>query len=124
MNHIDSAVSEKLPSACFQTEKAPRAKSKLVWIIGTWNLEFACYLELGIFFIQRINFGIQIEFLIYLWDKKSVTALWKLGKNQVSCQMKCDTVTLVAVAHFRITNGGRSIRVKPGIGPVYRIKGL
>jgi len=87
--------------------------------LGIWILLVICYLELGAFFIQSINFGIQIEFLIYLWDKKAVTALWKLGENQVSCQMKCNTVTLMAFAHFCRSNREISIPIEPGNGNGY-----
>ncbi len=38
--------------------------------------------------------------------------------------MKCNAVTLMAVAHFIRSNGEISVRLKPGIGPVYGIKCL
>ena len=66
MNQIDSAVCEKLHSACLRHEpfghesfdpelttegltaegfgSKARDKSKPVWIIGAWNLDIVCYL--------------------------------------------------------------------------------
>ena len=51
-----------------------------------------------------------------------LTALWKPGEDQVSCQMKGNAMTLMAFAHVSSRRGGISIRIKPGIGPVYREK--
>jgi hypothetical protein len=47
---------------------------------------------------------------------------WKLGKNQVTRQMKCDAMALVAFVHFAGSNGGIAVRLKLSIGPVDRIE--
>jgi hypothetical protein len=53
-----------------------------------------------------------------------LSGLGKPGENQVSCQMKCNAVALMAFAHFCRRNEGIPIRIKSGIGPVYGIEGF
>jgi hypothetical protein len=53
-----------------QISKYNESNSKRVWIIGAWNLGIVCYLVLGIFSIQGLNYTYisNTTYLTYLWD--------------------------------------------------------
>jgi hypothetical protein len=53
-----------------QISKYNESNSKRVWIIGDWNFGIICYLVLGIFSIQGLNYTYisNTTSLTYLWD--------------------------------------------------------
>ncbi len=53
-------------------------KPELVWVIGTWNLDFVCYSLLGAwnFSMQGFNSGVRVQFdfhYVNLWAQHYLT---------------------------------------------------
>jgi hypothetical protein len=57
VKQINSAVSDKIHLTEFRPKETRWGKSKLVWVIGTWNLDIVRYLLFGAW--NFLNAGTQ-----------------------------------------------------------------